>query len=72
MVLLPKWSGTRRLVRSPLVLAPLGLVYGLLLVWSWQPDSLSLILPGSLTEGLKGELHRHEGAMGWQGCGAEH
>lgn len=54
MVLLPRWSVTRRLVRSPLVLAPPGAVYGLLLIWSWQPDSLSLILPGSLADGLKG------------------
>lgn len=55
MVLAPRWSGTRRLVRSPLVLAPLALVYGLLLAWSWQPDTFSLILPGSWAEGLKGE-----------------
>ncbi|KAI3429270.1 hypothetical protein D9Q98_005367 [Chlorella vulgaris] len=54
MVLLPRWSVTRRVVRSPLVLGPLALVYGLLLVWSWQPDTLSLILPGSLAEGIKG------------------
>ena len=71
MVLLPKWSVTRRLVRSPLVLAPLGLVYGLLLVWSWQPDSLSLILPGSLADGLTGELRRQggNGLAGWRGGG---
>ena len=73
MVLLPKWSVTRRLVRSSVVLAPLGLVYGLLLIWSWQPDTFSLILPGSLADGLKGGLGRQQGcgAAGWGG-GAEH
>ncbi|PRW60847.1 ABA DEFICIENT chloroplastic-like isoform X3 [Chlorella sorokiniana] len=54
MVLAPRWDGTRRLLRSPLVLAPLALVYGLLLAWSWQPDTFSLILPGSWAEGFKG------------------
>ncbi|EFN59898.1 hypothetical protein CHLNCDRAFT_132919 [Chlorella variabilis] len=54
MVLLPRWSVTRRLVRSPLVLLPLIAVYGLLLAWSWQPDTFSLVLPGSLAEGFKG------------------
>lgn len=68
MALLPRWSVTRRLTRSPLVLAPLALVYGLLLVWSWQPDTLSLILPGSLADGLKGELKGGRAAVGrWGG-----
>ena len=30
------------------VFAPLGLVYGLLLVLSWSPDTLSMMMPGSL------------------------
>ena len=54
MVLAPRWDGTRRLLRTPLVLAPLALVYGLLLAWSWQPDTFSLVLPGSWAEGFKG------------------
>lgn len=54
MALAPRWAVTRRLVRSPLVLVPLALVYGLLLAWSWQPDTFNLVLPGSLAEGFKG------------------
>ena len=61
MVVAPRWDGTRRLLRSPLVLAPLALVYGLLLAWSWQPDTFSLILPGSWAEGFKGEWGRGGG-----------
>ncbi|KAH7620991.1 putative Protein MAO HUZI 4, chloroplastic [Nannochloris sp. 'desiccata'] len=30
------------------------LAYGILLGWSWQPDTFSLILPGNLADGLKG------------------
>ena len=58
MALAPRWSVTRRAVRSPLVLAPLALVYGLLLCWSWQPDTFSLVLPGSWGEGFKGARSR--------------
>ncbi|KAL4427483.1 hypothetical protein ABPG77_000772 [Micractinium sp. CCAP 211/92] len=54
MALAPRWSGTRAAVRSPLVLAPICVVYGLLLAWSWQPDTFSLVLPGSWAEGFKG------------------
>ena len=35
-------------------LVPLALLYGALLVQSWQPDTLSLIMPGSLSDGLAG------------------
>lgn len=54
MIAFPSWPRTRQLVESPWVLAPIALVYGVLLVWSWQPDTFSLILPGSLEEGFKG------------------
>lgn len=33
---------------------PLALLYGYLLVASWQPDTLSLMMPGDLNQGLKG------------------
>ena len=42
-------------MRSQLVLVPVALAYTVLLLHSWAPDSLSLILPGSLQEGLSGE-----------------
>jgi hypothetical protein len=29
-------------------------MYGILLTWSWQPDTFSLILPGNLADGFKG------------------
>lgn len=54
MAVAPKWRFTQRLIRSPWVLVPIAVVYGLLLSWSWQPDTFSLILPGSLADGLKG------------------
>jgi hypothetical protein len=34
-------------------LLPLALAYGVLLSGSWQPDTLSLIMPGSLEAGLR-------------------
>lgn len=64
MVLLPRWSVTRRVVRSPLVLVPLAAVYGVLLCWSWQPDTFSLILPGSWAEGFKGTSRPHPACLG--------
>ncbi|KAK9842571.1 hypothetical protein WJX81_006808 [Elliptochloris bilobata] len=41
-------------MRSDLHFVPLALLYLYLLVHSWEPDTLSLILPGSLAEGFKG------------------
>lgn len=54
MVLLPHWKVTQRIMKSLLSLFPLAIIYGILLTWSWQPDTFSLILPGSLADGLKG------------------
>ena len=56
MVLLPRWRCTRVLLRSPLVLAPLAAMYGVLLQRSWNPDTFSLVLPGSWEAGLSREL----------------
>lgn len=58
MVLLPRWHRTRQLVRSPLVVVPLAVMYGVLLYQSWSPDVFSLLLPGSLEAGLKSEQPR--------------
>lgn len=54
MVVAPGWSRTRQLLSSPACIAPLALAYGVLLAASWQPDTLSTILPGSWAEGLSG------------------
>ena len=50
----PRWVATRRLMRSGAVLLPLGLAYGLLLAWSWRPDTFSILMPGSWADGLRG------------------
>ena len=57
MALAPQQSATKRLLSSDLLFVPLALLYLYLLVHSWEPDTLRLILPGSLADGLKG-AHR--------------
>lgn len=42
-------SSSRLLVR---LLLPLIIMYGVLLVWSYEPDMIRLILPGSLKDGF--------------------
>lgn len=54
MAAAPRWEVTRRLVQPLVSLLPLAAAYGVLLAWSWAPDTLQLILPGSLAEGLSG------------------
>jgi hypothetical protein len=54
MALAPRWPLTRRALASPAALLPLALAYGVLLAWSWTPDTLRTVLPGSLAEGLSG------------------
>lgn len=44
----------QKLIRSLWPFVPLALGYGLLLANSWTPDTLSIMMPGSLEEGLKG------------------
>lgn len=46
----PSWA--IRFLRSPLPLVPLCVAYLALLAASWSPDTLSLMMPGSLEEGL--------------------
>lgn len=55
MLVAPKWKRTRHAVASNAILLPLAIAYGYLLACSWQPDTFSLILPGSLKEGLSGK-----------------
>ena len=54
MLLAPRARLTQRLIQSELSLAPVALAYGYLLLHSWEPDTLQLILPGSLKEGFSG------------------
>jgi Domain of unknown function (DUF4281) len=54
MIFFPSWPKTRQLLTSPWSCVPIAVVYGILLSWSWQPDTFSLILPGNLADGLKG------------------
>ena len=45
-------SAAATFLRSPLPLVPLCVAYLALLCASWSPDTLSLMMPGSLAEGL--------------------
>lgn len=54
MVLLPATRAVRQTIERGVPLLPLVLCYGILLAHSWQPDTLSLLLPGSLSAGLSG------------------
>lgn len=55
MALAPRARLTSSLAsRAEAALAPLCLLYLLLLFTSWSPDTMSVLLPGSLAEGLSG------------------
>lgn len=54
MVVTPDSDLTRHSVRSNLPLALLGVAYSAVLLASWSSDTLHLMMPGSLEEGLKG------------------
>lgn len=61
MILVPKARAVQRSMGSLWVFLPLTLLYGLLLVNSYSPDMLSILLPGSLAEGMSaGAHHTHE------------
>ncbi|CAG9464243.1 unnamed protein product [Pedinophyceae sp. YPF-701] len=54
MAVAPLWKPVLSFVRKPTCALPLAMAYAALLAVSWEPDTLQLILPGSLEEGLKG------------------
>ena len=56
MIAAPKFRAAIDVLRSDLVFMPLALMYLVLLVRSWEPDTLSLMMPGSLREGFAGML----------------
>ena len=55
MVVAPGSALTQRSVRSNLPLVLLAVAYGAVLLASWSTDTLHLMMPGSLEEGLKGK-----------------
>jgi hypothetical protein len=55
MVVAPGSDMTQKSVRSNVPLVLLGIAYGAVLLASWSTDTLHLMMPGSLEEGLKGE-----------------
>lgn len=54
MLVLPRVRPVRDFIRSNLVFIPLGLAYAALLAQSWSPDTLSLMMPGSLDQAFTG------------------
>eukprot|EP00879_Flechtneria_rotunda_P015009 GHRR01015684.1.p2 GENE.GHRR01015684.1~~GHRR01015684.1.p2 ORF type:complete len:205 (+),score=66.54 GHRR01015684.1:179-793(+) len=54
MLLFPGAAVTQRSARSNLPLILLAVLYGVVLVASWSTDTLQLMMPGSLHDGLKG------------------
>ncbi|KAK9806537.1 hypothetical protein WJX73_008503 [Symbiochloris irregularis] len=50
----PRRRSTYHILASNACLVPVALCYVILLCDSWTPDTLSLVLPGSLKEGLSG------------------
>ncbi|EIE24380.1 hypothetical protein COCSUDRAFT_83684 [Coccomyxa subellipsoidea C-169] len=64
MICAPGWRMTRRLLSSDLMFLPLAATYCFLLSQSWEPDTLSLILPGSLRGFNPQFFPKLEGIMG--------
>lgn len=54
MVVAPGADLTQKSVRSNMPLVLLAAAYGAVLLASWSTDTLHLMMPGSLEEGLKG------------------
>jgi hypothetical protein len=54
MAFLPRWRVTQFVTRSSAPYVLLGVSYAALLLASWQTDTLALMMPGSLEEGLAG------------------
>jgi hypothetical protein len=57
MIVAPRARLTARILSTDALFLPLALAYAFLLMHSWQTDTLKLILPGSLQEGLSGMPH---------------
>lgn len=57
MIVYPRAKITKDLINSDILFIPLCLMYFYVLIQSWQPDTLSLMLPGDIKEGFKGNCH---------------
>ena len=55
MLLVPRRRLTIGIMSSDWMFAPLSFVYITLLLQSWTPETLQLIMPGSLQAGLTGD-----------------
>lgn len=58
MLVAPRAEFTQRSARSNTPLVALAVLYGVVLLASWSTDTLHLMMPGSLQEGLKGKRFR--------------
>lgn len=56
MAFAPRADLTKRLLTGAKSLVPLAVLYGILLVASWTPETLSTLLPGDFAEGMKSAL----------------
>ena len=54
MLFLPRSRVTVSAMHSNWIFVPLSIMYAALLLHSWTPDTLQLIMPGSLQAGLTG------------------
>ena len=54
MLFLPRHRVTVSAMHSDWIFVPLSIMYAALLLQSWTPDTLKLIMPGSLQAGLAG------------------
>lgn len=52
MAVAPQRQWVRSTIESLWFIAPVALAYLFLLAISWQPDTLSLMMPGSIEEGI--------------------
>lgn len=56
MAFAPRAAVTKRLLTGAKCLIPLAILYGVLLLASWTPETLSTLLPGDFLEGMKSAL----------------
>lgn len=56
MAFAPRSALTKRLLTGAQSLIPLAVLYGVLLLASWTPETLSTLLPGDFVEGTKAAL----------------
>ena len=52
MVVAPHLKWVRDMMETPWFIAPVAVAYIMLLIQSWEPDTLSLMMPGDLEQGM--------------------